>query len=146
MLRVVRERAGHRVVLDMVGRSDIERGVVVLESDERAVYCLPGRRRRTVVTTGTLRALDDVQLAAVLAHERAHLAERHTLVLAWSDALAFPRIPLFRDARAEVARLVELRADDVAATSPGRRAVAEALLQIASGRTRHAAPAAALAG
>jgi Zn-dependent protease with chaperone function len=143
LLRAVRERAGHRQVLDLVGRADAERGVVVLDHDEAAVYCLPGRHRRTVVTTGALASLGDPQLVAVLAHERAHLAERHDLILAWTAALAraFPRIPLFRDAAVEVARLVELRADDVAAAGTDRLTVAEALLAVATGRT----PAVALA-
>lgn len=99
-----------------------------------------------MVTTGALRVLDDAQLAAVVAHERAHLAERHDLALAWSAALAraFPRLPLFRDVEAEVARLVELRADDVAAGQSGRLTVAGALLEVATGRAPHVVPGAAL--
>ena len=37
-----------------------------------AASCLPGVRPQVVVSAGTLRLLDDVQLAAVLSHERAH--------------------------------------------------------------------------
>ncbi|XAS67011.1 M56 family metallopeptidase [Micrococcaceae bacterium Sec5.7] len=146
-LRMERDRAAHRRVLDMVARRDDHRGVVILESAESAVYCLPGRRRRTVVTTAALRALDDGQLAAVLAHERAHLTERHDLILSLSRALAaaFPALRLFRDAAEETARLVELRADDVAASRTDRLTVAGALLAVASGSAGHAVPSVALA-
>ncbi|MCZ0990939.1 M56 family metallopeptidase [Streptomyces diastatochromogenes] len=127
----------------MVGRADPVRGVVVLDHDEPAAYCLPGRHRRTVITTGALRTLDDDRLDAVLAHERAHQAERHDAVLAWAQTLAraFPRVPLFRTAETEIARLVEMRADDVAAARSGRLTTAAALLVVAGGR----APAAAMA-
>ena len=143
LLRIRRERMEHREVLDMVGRADPVRGVVVLDHAEPAAYCLPGRHRRTVITTGALRALDDDQLAAVLAHEHAHQAERHDAVLAWTQTLAraFPRVPLFRLAEEEIARLVEMRADDVAAARSGRLTTAAALLAVAGGRT----PAVALA-
>lgn len=143
VVRIHCERRAHREVLDMVGRPDTARGVVVLDHEEPAAYCLPGRHRRTVITTGALRTLDDDQLEAVLAHERAHQSERHDAVLAWAQALAraFPRVPLFRTAEAEIARLVEMRADDVAAARSGRLTTAAALLAVAGGR----APAVALA-
>lgn len=142
----IRERDRHGQVLDLVGRTDAGRGLVVLDHDGAAAYCLPGPQPRTVVTTGALRVLDDAQLAAVVAHERAHLAEHHDVALAWSAALAraFPRIPLFRDAQAEVARLVELRADDVAADQSGRLTVAGALLEVATGRGSAVVPGVAL--
>ncbi|GGN89372.1 hypothetical protein GCM10011579_084140 [Streptomyces albiflavescens] len=143
LTRIRRERSEHREILDMVGRPDTTRGVVVLDHEEPAAYCLPGRHRRTVITTGALRTLDDDQLEAVLAHEHAHQAERHDAVLTWAQTLAhaFPRIPLFRTAEAEIARLVEMRADDVAAARSGRLTTAAALLAVAGGRT----PAVALA-
>jgi Zn-dependent protease with chaperone function len=46
------------------------------------LYCVPGRLPTIVVTTGALAVLEPEQLAAVLAHERAHLAGRHHLLLA----------------------------------------------------------------
>ncbi|MET8124354.1 M56 family metallopeptidase [Streptomyces sp. NPDC005065] len=143
VLRIRRERRDHREVLDMVGRRDAVCGVVVLDHAEAAAYCLPGRHRRTVITTGALQALDDEQLTAVLAHEDAHQAERHDAVLTWAQTLAraFPRVPLFRTAESEVARLIEMRADDVAAARSGRLTTAAALLAVAGGHT----PAAGLA-
>lgn len=144
--RTARERAGHRRVLDMVGWQDYKRGIVVLECDEAAVYCLPGLRNRTVVTTAALRSLDDRQLTAVLAHERAHLVERHDLVVAVSSAFAaaFPAVGLFRLAADETARLVELRADDVAALRTDRFTLAGALLAVVSGGSLRVVPGMAL--
>ncbi len=46
----------------------------VLDAARPAVYCVPGRPPVIVLTTGALAVLDPEQLAAVLAHERAHLA------------------------------------------------------------------------
>ena len=96
------------------------------------MYCLPGRRR-IVLTTGALSRLDDGELDAVLAHERAHLSGRHHLVLALAAALprAFPAVGLFAVAARQVAYLVEIAADDAAARRAPRLAVASALLAVA---------------
>src|SRR5487761_1426473 len=96
---------------------------------------MSGARRPVVVTTAALRILDDTQLAAVLAHERAHQAGRHHLLVALAalPAAAFPLMTAFRRARDEVARLAELAADDTAAARSPRLAVAEALLALSSG-------------
>ncbi|MES2092891.1 MAG: M56 family metallopeptidase [Actinomycetota bacterium] len=143
--RMTRERSAHRRVLDLVGRPDPERGIVILDSPRAAAYCMPGLHRRTVVTTAALHALSDDELSAVLAHERSHLAERHDLALAFSVALAvaFAGLAPFRTAAAETARLVELRADDVAAARTHRLTIAAALLAVAS-VAPHAVPAASL--
>lgn len=137
-------RRRHQDALDLVGTTAPGLGVVVLTAERPAVYCLPGRHRRIVVTSGALQRLTDDQLALVLRHERAHVRQRHDLVLAWSQttAKAFPRVPLFATARSESARLVELLADDTAIGQGGNRLVlADALLTLSSSPT----PAAALA-
>jgi Zn-dependent protease with chaperone function len=136
-------RAGrrHRRGLRLAGRADARLDAIVVDHEEPAAYCLPGARRPVVLTSGALSTLDDEQVAAVVAHERAHQAGRHHLLLwaAASLAAAFPRVPAFRIARDEVARLAELAADDAAAARWPRLAVAEALL------TLGAAPAGAAA-
>ena len=78
----------------MVGRRGPVPGMVLLEDDRPVVYCVPVRRR-VVFTTGALRRLDRPELDAVLAHERAHLAGRHHLVIIFATAMrgAFPGIP-----------------------------------------------------
>lgn len=110
-------------------------GMVVLDAPQRAAYCVPGRPGTIVVTSGALAVLAPAQLDAVLAHERAHLAGRHHLVIALARGLAaiFPGVPLFTHGAAEVARLTEMRADDAAARRTGRRPLIEALLAIGTG-------------
>lgn len=109
---------------------------VVLDAAERAAYCLARRgERAVVVTSAVLRDLPGEQLAAVLAHERAHLTGHHHLLLAWLTALArwLGRVPLFRHAADEVARLLEMCADDAAARVHGPRTLVDALVTLVCG-------------
>lgn len=130
------ERRRHRQALALVARPGPEPGVVVLDHETAAAYCVPGRGQQIVLTTGALAALPPDALAAVLAHERAHLRGRHHLVIAAAEAMirAFPRVPVFRWARIEVGRLAELIADDSAARATPRLTLAEALLALAESR------------
>jgi beta-lactamase regulating signal transducer with metallopeptidase domain len=119
----------------------------VLDTTRPAVYCVPGRPPTIVLTSGALEVLDPQQLAAVLAHERAHLAGRHHLLLAATRSLAAvaPAVPLFARGAGEVARLAEMRADDVAARRGGRRPLIAALLAMGAGVAVGQVPAAWLA-
>ena len=100
-----------------------------------------GAARSVVLTTAAIAALDQPQLAAVLAHERAHQRGRHHLLvsLAGSLAVAFPRVPAFRHGHEQVARLTELLADDAAATASHRLTLAGALLTVGAGAPAGAA-------
>jgi len=124
----------------------------VLDATQPAVYCVPGRPATIVLTTGALAVLGPDQLTAVLAHERAHLAGRHHLLLAVTRSLAAvaPAVPLFACGTGAVARLAEMRADDVAARraggGQGRRTLLTALLAMAAGMAAGPAPAAWLPG
>jgi Zn-dependent protease with chaperone function len=130
-----RRRARHDEVLALVGRCGPVPGMVLLEDDRPAVYCLPGRRR-IVFTTGALRRLDSRQLDAVLAHERAHLTGRHHLVIILAAALhrAFPHVGFFAVAASQIGCLVEMAADDAATRRAHRLTLAAALLALASAR------------
>lgn len=141
--RVARDRRRHLQALALVGAPDAS-GVTVVEHAGHAAYCVPGRRQRIVLSTATLAALDAEQLAGVLAHERAHLAGRHDLILAAARALAraFP-LPVFTTAVRELSTLVEMLADDAVRTAPQRLTLAAALVRIATGEP--ASPVAALA-
>ena len=132
-----RERRRHADALALAARHDVDRGVLVVDHGVAAAYCLPGRGAHVVLTTAALDALDEAELVAVLAHERAHLRARHHLVLAVSVALqrAFPVVPLFRDAHTELTRLVEMHADDVACRGSDRLNVATALVRLAESST-----------
>ncbi|MDQ3104671.1 MAG: M48 family metalloprotease [Actinomycetota bacterium] len=128
-----RQRRRQLEALTLAPRGHEDRDALVIDHCAPAAYCLPGRRKQIVVTTAAVAALDDDQLAAVLAHERAHLHGRHDLVLVAPDTLrrAFPRVRAFRDAHRATARLVEMLADDVAARRSDRLTIATALVRLA---------------
>lgn len=132
--RACADRSHQRDMLAVVATSHPAQDVVVVQHDTPTVYCLPGRRRRIVVTSSALAALTDEQLAQVLAHERAHIRARHHLALLLADALAatfFHRAP-FVLARNQIAELTEMHADD-AASPCARRDLAAALVVLAGG-------------
>lgn len=133
LARTRRWQAGHRAAVDLAGRRDERLEVHVVDHAVAVAYCLPGRNGRVVVSTAAVRALNEEQLAALLAHERAHLSGRHHLVSAATASLArtFGWIPSLRWARVEVARLLEMLADDRAATVLSPQAVASALASLA---------------
>lgn len=128
-----RRRSRHRLLLNLVGRRDSSLEAHVLTDEVPLVYCIPGHGGCVVLTTAAIARLSDHQRRAVLAHERAHLAGKHHLLLTSAAILsyAFPRLNICVLAREQTARLVEMRADDVAARRHGRQAVAEALLSLA---------------
>jgi Zn-dependent protease with chaperone function len=108
-------------------------GALVVDSAQPAVYCLGGRPRTIVVTQAALRALTDAQLDAVLAHEQAHLSGRHHPLLALTRALStiLPGLRLFTEGHSQIARLLEMCADDAAARRHSRDTVVDALLALA---------------
>lgn len=141
MMRVWRQRRRQHEILALLGRHDHRLDALVFEHHEVAAYCLPGRRRRVVLTSAAVRALAADERDAVVAHELAHLRARHDVVLAAAAALhrAFPRIPIFTYAAAHISDLVEMLADDAAARSHSRRIVASALLRLTGTTDPHRA-------
>lgn len=141
-IRTLRARARHRDLLDLLGTPwPAAPHARVLDHPLPVAYCLPGLRSRLVLSAGVLDMLGPAQVRAVLAHENAHLKERHDLVVlpfvAWGATAPFVRGMVC--AQVAVAALIEMRADDVAAN---RSAPAE--LTAALGSMGHATPAAAL--
>ncbi|MFB6893276.1 M56 family metallopeptidase [Kitasatospora sp. NPDC056327] len=133
--RAARVRRRHRETLDLVAARDPQRRLLVLDDPRPAVYCLPGRRARVVVTRGAVELLDERRLAAAVAHEHGHLRGRHHLVLLAADTLALllgRRLPLARLGRAEVALLLEMAADDDALARVTRGELAGALYALAT--------------
>ncbi len=110
-----------------------------------AAYCVPGLRSAIVISAGALDLLDQAELEAVLAHERAHLRARHDLVLLPFSALlrAFRWSAVALEANREVALLVEMMADDRAGRRLPARELATALLRV--GASGGQAPPGALA-
>lgn len=123
----------HAEAAHLIGHPDRRLGVVVLDAPERVVYAVAGRPAAIVMSRGALEALDDEHVRVIIAHERAHLVERHHLVLAFSAALAtmMPRVPLFTAGTTELGRLVEMCADDAAARDHDPRMLVGALLALA---------------
>jgi Zn-dependent protease with chaperone function len=122
-----RQRRRHRQLVDLLSSPIPDRpNTRLIENEAPVAYCLPGAPRSvTVLSAGLLRLLSDEELAAVVAHERAHVAQHHHVVLmafrAWRTAL--PWFPIASRAEQAVALLVELLADDDA-----RQVVPDAVL------------------
>jgi Zn-dependent protease with chaperone function len=140
--RTLRARRRHRDLLDLLATPwPAAPGARVLDHPVPVAYCLPGLRSRLVVSAGVLDALDPQAVKAVLAHEQAHLRERHDLVVlpfvAWGATAPFVRGMVC--AQIAVAALVEMRADDVASAAVTPTQLTGALRTMGG-----AAPAAAL--
>lgn len=136
--RTLAARRRHRDLLDLLATPwPAMAGARVLAHPLPVAYCLPGLRSRLVLSEGILATLSPAELAAVLAHERTHLRERHDLVVlpfvAWGATA--PWVPGMARAQAAVAALVEMRADDVAAASAGITPLADALRQVGGAAT-----------
>jgi hypothetical protein len=128
--RNVRSRGvAHGRMVAVLGHRDPRLGVMMVEAAEPLVYCLRQPAPMVVITTGARHLLDEAQLSAALAHERAHLAGRHHLLLAvaLTARRAVPWLPLFAQAEPALYGLLEMRADDIAAGTYGRRTVAAAI-------------------
>jgi Zn-dependent protease with chaperone function len=133
----------HAQTARLIGRPDPILGAVLVEHSEPVAYCVAGRHPTVILSTGAVDALDASQLQAVLAHEQAHLADRHhrLLALARVGRLVLPFLPLMRAVDTQVARLVEMHADDAAARTNDPRSLATALVVLAT----NASPSAVLA-
>ncbi len=151
-----RRRAHHRMLVDLVSSPEhaapqlrscsaplAGHGLRIIDVEEPLAYCLPGVRSRVVLSEGTLRALSDKEIAAILTHERSHLRARHDLVLEMFTAVhaAFPRLVRSGNALTAVRLLIELLADDAAVRNTGPTPLARALVACASAN----APSGALA-
>jgi Zn-dependent protease with chaperone function len=126
-------RRRHRRLVDLVGtRNPLLAGARVVDHDVPLAYCLPGLRPRVVVSSGVLALLRDDEVRAVLAHEAAHVDQRHDLVVLPFVALrsTFPGVAGLRTAQSEVALLVEVLADDAATRKHAPDALARALYKI----------------
>lgn len=135
-----RWRRRHLAALLPLARQDARDGWTLVDHLTPAVYCLPGRPGKVVVTSAAIDALTADELAAVLRHERAHLRGRHHLLVTLAVAFhrALPGLPMADAAETEIRRLVEHLADDRASERHGRQAVATAIVQLAGRTPRHA--------
>ncbi|HWG02797.1 MAG TPA: M56 family metallopeptidase [Trebonia sp.] len=145
----VQARKRQRELLALLAHGDPKApGALVIDYPAAAAYCLPGIKSQIVVSAGTLELLAPAELAAVLAHERAHLRARHDLVLIPFTSLrrAFPHSRVICQGYRTVALLVEMMADDRALRVRGlfARELAMALLRFGTAGAE-VAPAGAMA-
>ncbi|WP_105565904.1 M56 family metallopeptidase [Microbacterium halophytorum] len=130
-----RQRRRHLALVELLSVPDPDRDRTrVLDDAAPVAYCLPhGVGSVTVLSRGLLDALASDELLAVTAHERAHVEQRHEVLLvafrAWRRAL--PWFPMAARAESEVAALVEMMADDVARRTQPDEVLARAILRVA---------------
>lgn len=138
-VRTLRERRRHRRLVDLLAAPQdpapdvaplLHRGTRVLPHDAPVAYCLPGLTGGlTVVSRGLLDQLTGPEVAAVVAHEKAHVRQRHDLLRLAFEAWhrAFPWLPTTAVARQAVASLTEMLADDAALREHRREDLVSAL-------------------
>jgi len=134
-LHAVRRQAmRHAQTARLVGRPDLDLGATLVDHAQPAAYCVAGPHPTVILTTAALQALNADQIEAVLAHERAHLASHHhwLLAIARIGRQVFPFLPLMRDADTQIARLVEMHADDAATANRDTGPLATALVVLAA--------------
>jgi beta-lactamase regulating signal transducer with metallopeptidase domain len=134
-----RDRERHRTTLRLLASHDPTLDAYIVRDRCPTAYCVPGRRGPVVVTTGALDALDDDELHAVLAHERAHLREHHGLLVTINQLLhhMFGLVPAIRVSSQQVPALVELAADDTATRRHDPLQLASALVTLAAHEPGH---------
>jgi Zn-dependent protease with chaperone function len=128
----VRQRRRHAALVAALGRPAPGGDATVIPDPRPAAYLVPGRHGRVVVTAGAVQLLPTDQLDAVLAHEHAHHAGHHHRPLDVLRLLhrALP-FNVFGQAHRQVARLVEMCADDAAARTHSRLTLARAVVALA---------------
>ena len=113
-------------------RYDTTHGVEVLPSAELFAYTLPGAGGHVVVSQGLVDELDEVELAIVMAHERAHGRLRHDRFVVLGAA-AVALVPIMAPLHRRLRFTLERWADEstVAELEVGREVVARTLATVA---------------
>jgi len=119
IVRAERQRRRHAQLVTLLS-SPLTSTTRLIDSPTPVAYCLPGALSSiTVFSAGLIELLSPAELDAVIAHEKAHVVQRHDIVLvafrAWHSAL--PWFPIASRAQREVGLLVEMLADDRARKS-----------------------------
>ncbi|MFW7415824.1 M56 family metallopeptidase [Demequina sp. SO4-18] len=117
--------------------------VLVVTDDVAYAWTMPSRHGGIVVSSGALSALTDGELDAVLAHERAHLRQRHHALAALAAGLrrSLGWVPYMRSATEALPHYLEIAADAHAQRAAGTPALASALLVLGAPATIAGEPA-----
>lgn len=138
VVRSERQRQRHGQLVRLLS-SPLESGTRLIDSPAPVAYCLPGALSSiTVVSAGLVELLSDDEMEAVIEHEKAHVTQRHDVVLvlfrAWYASL--PWFPIAFRAQREVGMLVEMLADDTARRSVPDQVLARAIVLVGAGQNR----------
>ena len=137
VLRSERQRRRHAQLVTLLS-SPISATTRLIDSPTPVAYCLPGAFSSvTVFSAGLVELLSADELDAVIEHERAHVVQRHDVVLiafrAWHAAL--PWFPIASRAQREVGLLIEMLADDRARTQVADATLATAITLVGGAST-----------
>src|SRR6185437_13366222 len=135
---VVQLARRHRTLVALCGTHAAELDAVIIDHPQPAAYCLADRSDTVILTSSAIALLTPPQVAAVLAHEQAHLGARHHRLLAAAAfaGRALPELQLLRELTAQVRPLLEMHADDLAARSHDPETLATALVAVSTARPR----------
>ena len=124
---------GRRLIGAWRASRAFDTSLVVIPDTRFVAFALPGWPGRVVASRGLLQSLDGAQRRAVLAHEQAHLDQRHDLHRA-AGAVAAAVNPLLGRVPSALRLATERWADETAAAAVGDRArVAETIGRVAIG-------------
>jgi Zn-dependent protease with chaperone function len=129
------QRRRHAQLVSLLS-SPLEPGSRLIDAATPVAYCLPGAIRSvTVFSAGLIALLTPEELRAVIEHEKAHVVQRHDIVLiafrAWHASL--PWFPIAYRAQREVGLLIEMLADDRARRIVDIPVLARAIAIVGSG-------------
>ena len=134
-VRISRARRRHRELVELLSSPIPDQpGNRMLDLSLPIAYCLPGTSDSvTVFSAGLVDLLTAPELTAVIEHERAHLLQRHYLVLLAFDAwrTSLPWFPIATTAKREVGMLIEMVADDQARALVDDTVLASAIALVA---------------
>lgn len=106
--------------------------VTVIPHTQPTAFAVSDRRWGIVVSTELVRLLNQDEMTAVIAHEAAHVRQRHHLIVGLLQGLLAPLrwVPLVANITAAIPHYLEMAADNAARQCSGTDVVASALLKM----------------
>lgn len=140
--RMLRSRQAARALLHGASRDRFHGcDVSLVDAEHPFALAFPARHGGIVLSAGAVRALEADEMAAVLAHENAHLRQHHHLISAVMDGVAsrLRWVPVVAAAADALPHYLEIAADDRARREAGTPALVGALVKLGE-RTHPAIP------